>query len=148
MKVELELSEHNNIGEYSLGYFAIKNMGIVFTNKFQKPNQAFMIFHSLPLLFDGLNRLIINNGRVFVFQPIDCSYEIVFERQKENLKIYEDSKSSIVCDFNVFALELFIAYNEIMNHHKLTIDNLNDIKDDFETSLSTFKTNFITINKL
>ncbi len=143
MKIELELSEQSKVGEFSLGYFIIEKDGLLFTNKFKIPNQACILFHSLPLLFDGLNNLRKNNGRIFVFQPISCSYELVFERQKENLKINEDSKSSIICNFKVFALALLNAYFELMNQQKLTHESLDSISEDFEASLSTFKTNFI-----
>jgi hypothetical protein len=143
MKIELELSEKRNVGEFSLGYFTIEKDGLLFTNKFKKPNQACMLFHSLPLLFDGLNRLRNNNGRIFVFQPIGCSYELVFERQKENLKIYEDSKSSIICNFKIFAEVLLNTYFQMMNRQKLTLESLDSISEDFEESLNSFKNQFL-----
>jgi len=71
------------------------------------------------------------------------SYTYISKIQGLDFLIYEDSKSSIICNFKIFAEALLNTYFQMMNRQKLTLESLDSISKDFEESLNSFKNQFL-----
>lgn len=108
MIIHLELSpyELNDISYFSMGNFTFEKDGVCFTSKNRKPDQSCMLLLSLPQLFIRLIRMKKGEIRKFVFSPSDCSYSLLFEKQKDKLLISEYSHVKLICEIDEFAQAL------------------------------------------
>jgi hypothetical protein len=143
MKIRLELSENKprNISYHSYGDFTFEQDNLSFSNK-AKRVQGCMLLISLPELFDRLVRTNRGEIRKFVFEPQDCSYELLFERRKDQLVISEFSRQKMTCGIHEFAEELYQAVREMFIRNDLEISELGSGREDFLKSWIEFKAEF------
>ena len=143
MKIHLELNENEpgDISYHSYGSFTFEQDKISFSNK-GKRVQGCMLLISLPELFHRLVRVKRGEIRKFVFDPLDCSYELLFERRKDQLVISEFSHQKMICGIDEFAEELYQAVMEMFLRYDLQISELGSGREDFFESWIEFKAEF------
>lgn len=143
MKILLELSsnEQGNISYLSYGDFTLEKDNIVFSNK-GKRVQGCMLLSSLSDLFDRLVKVKNGEMRKFVFSPLDCSYELLFEKRKDQLYISEFSKKQLICKVDEFAEHLYQAVIEMFLRYDLEISEMGSGREDFLESWIQFKATF------
>lgn len=143
MKIRLELSDSDpkDVSYLSYGNFTFEKDGISFSNK-GKRVQGCMLISSLPQLFDRLVKTKKGEIRKFVFDPLDCSYELLFEKRKDQLVISEFSHQKMTCGIDDFAEELYQAVIEMFLRYDLEISELGPGREDFFESWNEFKAAF------
>jgi hypothetical protein len=144
MIIHLELSpyELNDISYFSMGNFTFEKDGVCFTSKNRKPDQSCMLLLSLPQLFIRLIRMKKGEIRKFVFSPSDCSYSLLFEKQKDKLLISEYSHVKLICEIDEFAQALHREVNDLFVRYDFEISELDVARDDFVEDWNEFKTLF------
>lgn len=140
MNILLELSPHelDAISYFSYGDFTFEKEDVSFSNK-GKRIQGCMLLSSLPDLFYKLIRVKRGELRKFVFDPIDCSYELLFEKQKDRLHISEFSRDKLICGIDEFAEALYHAVIEMENRYDFEIMYLDIARQDFVECWNEFK---------
>ncbi|WP_294674974.1 hypothetical protein [uncultured Fluviicola sp.] len=144
MIIHLELSPHdlNDISYFSLGNFTFEKDGVCFTSKNRKPDQSCMLLCSLPDLFDRLMRLKRGEIRKCVFSPDDCSYTLLFEKQKDKLLISEFSREKLICGIDEFAQALHLEVEELFIRYDFEIEYMDIARQDFIPCWNEFKSLF------
>lgn len=144
MIIHLELSLHDlkDISYFSLGNFTFEKDGVCFTTKNRKPDQSCMLLCSLPDLFYRLIRMKRGEIRKFVFSPVDCSYTLLFEKQKDKLLISEFSREKLISGIDEFAQALHREVNELFIRYDFEIRHLDVAREDFVECWNEFKTLF------
>ncbi len=140
MTIHLEISPHEvtDISYFSLGNFIFEKDGVYFTSKNRKPDQSCMLLASLPNLFDRLVKVKRGETRKFVFKPLDCSYELLFEKQKDQLVISEFSRQKLICGIDEFAEAFYREVNDLMVRYYFRIEELDIAREDFVESFKSF----------
>ena len=143
MKIHLEVShnEQGNISYLSYGNFTFEHDNLSFSNK-GKRVPGCMLLISLPELFNRLVKMKRGEIRKFVFDPLDCSYELLFEKQKDQLQISEFSREKLICGIDEFAEELYQEVIEMFLRYDLQISELGSFREDFLESWKEFKAAF------
>jgi hypothetical protein len=142
MKIKLEISKHASppITDTDLGYFSfIFQDEKSISNKGRNPNQACMLFASLPDLMDGLHDLEFEDRHAFEFNPISTSISVLFKMKKGMLQISEQN-TSISCSIEDFAIQLWQAYKELLLQHEIeSVEDLGSGGEDLYKSALNFE---------
>ncbi len=144
MTIYFELSSHelNDISYFSMGNFTFEKEGVCFTSKNRKPDQSCMLLASLPDLFFRLMKVKKGEIRKFVFSPVDCSYQLLFEKQKNKLLISEFSREKLICGVDEFAEALHKEVRDLLIRYDIEIEYMDIARQDFVECWSEFKTLF------
>ncbi|MGV3611374.1 MAG: hypothetical protein ACO1N0_10520 [Fluviicola sp.] len=140
MNIQLELNPHelDKISYFSYGDFTFEKDGVSFSNK-GKRIPGCMLLSSLPDLFDRLIRVKRGEMRKFVFDPIDCSYQLLFEKQKDKFHISEFSRQKLICGIDEFAKALYQSVIEMEIRFDFEIRSLDIARQDFAESWDEMK---------
>ncbi|WP_240528932.1 hypothetical protein [Streptomyces humi] len=68
---------------FDLGHMDVRGDRGEASSRDRTPDQAMMIYLSLPLLMDGLRRFLPGGDRTFTTAAIDSSFSLTFRRQKD-----------------------------------------------------------------
>ncbi len=101
-----------------------------------------MLLSSLPDLFHRLVRVKKGEIRKFVFTPMSISYDLLFEKQKDELVISEFSRHKMISGIDEFAELLYKAVIEMFIRYDLEISELGSGREDFLESWIEFKAAF------
>ncbi|MFF5143503.1 hypothetical protein ACFY6U_27845 [Streptomyces sp. NPDC013157] len=68
---------------FDLGHMDVRGDQGEASSRYRTPDQAMMIYLSLPLLMDGLRRFLPGRGRSFTTAAVDSSFSLTFRRGKD-----------------------------------------------------------------
>jgi hypothetical protein len=135
--------EPNDASYNSLGDMTIETDEIHWTSKNRIPDQGFMLFPTLQMLFDVLEKIEMGDAKKGTMHSIGSSIELDFIFKKEILEVRERKILIAKTSIDDFAIALWEAYQGTLDSIGMdSVEELGDGSEDLFLSALNFRVAF------